>query len=210
MLLRPRERSVVSLLLFAVLSLTTACGSLHADQQAVVTASVPVAVPAPAASLTIEIPHAVPEWIRIDSGAGIVLPRVQMYPGTLMGEKSNFNPVDDRPVLLEETNQPATDSPGTTGIIGHNYGKGGSLPPFAALQNVRQGDTVSLGMPYGILQYTVEEVRQIPKLDMADPPGDLSVPVAGRLVLVTCRTDDGKATTDNVIVVAQLTGSIPS
>lgn len=209
MSLRPRARSVAGLL-FAVMSLTTACGSLHVDQQGVVTASAPVAVPAPAASLTVEIPQAVPEWIRIDSGAYVILPQTEMYPGTLTGEGSNFDPVDDRPVLLEETNQPATDSPGTTGIIGHNYDRGGGFPPFAALQNVQQGDVVSLGMPRGVLQYTVAQIRQIPKLDMANLPTDLQMPVAGRLVLITCRTDDGKATTDNIVVVAQLTGSTPS
>lgn len=192
--------------LAGIVVLSMAALGMISDPRAAI-APVPSTMPSNSESARLpsqEVLHGIPEWIQIDPG---VLSRVAMYPGALDIVGGILDPVDDRPVLINDTNQPGTDSPGTTGIVGHNYAKDGEDPPFAALENVRLGDTVLLGMPTGILRYTVDEARRIPKADLANPVAalaDLRQPVKGRLVLLTCYTDNEKATYDNFVVVAHL------
>ena len=75
--------------------------------------------------------------------------------------------------------------------------------PFSALEFVAVGDTIELGLPGGVLRYTVEQTFTVPKEKLVER-ADIFQNVPNRLVLITCDTVDGANTYDNRVVIADL------
>lgn len=156
----------------------------------------------PIAESSISILQAEPLWIEIEPG---ILDRTGLHQGGVFANAGRVEPVDDQPVWWADSELPGTDSPGTTFILGHNYSSSGSVP-FALLENVVLGNTILVGTENGTLRYHVEQSLRTPKSAFSDPAQlrSLKDPVPGRLVLITCDTENGHDTYDNFVVVAQL------
>lgn len=148
------------------------------------------------------VPRGEPQWLSISG----LLSKTVLHPGGITGSGGRVTPVDDRPVFWRESNLPGTDSVGTAVILGHNYASAGVPPPFSVLKSVQIGATVQVGVPAGTLTYRVQQVLTPPKSAMADPTAltGLKQPVPGRLVLMTCDTENGHDTFYQFIVIAQL------
>lgn len=160
----------------------------------------PVAVEPSGDVPSVVIPQAMPEWIAIPGK----LDRIAMNPNGILPYGGVIHPVDDRPVFRTDSNEPGTDSPGTTLVYGHNYiSEDGAFVPFSALEFVAVGDTIELGLPGGVLRYTVQQTFTVPKKKLVER-ADIFQNVPNRLVLITCDTVDGANTYDNRVVIADL------
>lgn len=148
------------------------------------------------------VPQAEPTWIAIGPD---ILGRTLLNPDGIRAVDGALIPTDDRPVFRVDSNQPGTDSPGTSFIIGHNYASAaGDFVPFSTLERVALGHSVFVGTPNGTLVYAVEQVLRVPKDQIASRT-DLLENVPGRLILETCDTTvEGKDTWDNLVVITQL------
>ena len=148
------------------------------------------------------VPQAAPTWIAIEPG---VLARTMLDPAGIRAVNGVVVPADNRPVFRTDSNEPGTDSPGTSFIVGHNYvDQSGEFIPFSALEKVAVGQSIVLGTPNGTLVYAVRQVIRVPKTQL-DARTDLVENVPGRLILATCDTTvDGRDTTDNLVIIAAL------
>lgn len=157
------------------------------------------------------VPQGEPLWIEIahpESGPS-VLSRTGLNPDGIEAVNGRIVPVDNRPVWRSDSNELGSHSPGTAFIVGHNYvDETGRFVPFSALEQVRVGDTVTVGVPDGELSYAVQQVFKVPKKELALRT-DLLENVEGRLILATCDTVDGADTTDNLVVITQLIDAAP-
>lgn len=164
------------------------------------TSSEVVAPSGPISEPSVSVPQGEPEWIEI----GGVLGKTNLHPGGVYAGATTVEPVDNQPVWWADSELPGTDSPGTTFILGHNY-SGGDNVPFAALEKTASGDSIQLGTVNGALRYQVTQVLKTTKsLFSTHQLDELKDPVPGRLVLMTCDTENGHDTYDNFVVVAQL------
>ncbi|TSD94433.1 class F sortase [Skermania sp. ID1734] len=154
------------------------------------------------AVLSDRIPQADPIWISIEPG---ILDKTMMNPHGIKAIDGKVVPVDNRPVFRKDSNQPGTDSAGTSFIVGHNYvDASGVFVPFSRLEKVRPGNTVTVGTANGVLNYTVTQVLRVPKAQLASRT-DLLKNVPGRLILETCdTTPQGHDTYDNLVVITAL------
>ncbi|MFE6922956.1 class F sortase [Nocardia sp. NPDC057663] len=152
-----------------------------------------------------QVRQSAPIWIAIEPG---VLGRTTLNPAGIKAVNGRVEPVDNRPVFRTDSNRPGTDSKGTSFIVGHNFDDGsGTEVPFAALERVRVGHTVTVGTANGTLSYTVQEVFRVPKREISRRT-DLLVNVPGRLILETCdTTPEGDDTFDNLVIITQLSGA---
>lgn len=168
----------------------------------VTSSEVTVAPSGPITKPSVYIPQSQPLWISIKPG---VLDRTSLYPEGIYASATKVVPVNDQPVWWADSELPGTDSPGTTFILGHNYSEA-DFVPFSTLEDASVGDTIHLGTVNGVLDYRVDQVLKTPKSIFSDPNqlDKLKTPVPGRLVLMTCDTENGHNTYDNFVVIAQL------
>lgn len=161
-----------------------------------------IAPSGPITEPSVFIPQAQPLWIRIEPG---ILGRTNLHSDGIYASATTVAPVDDQPVWWADSELPGTDSPGTTFILGHNY-SGADSVPFSVLETVSPGNTIQIGTSNGTLNYRVDQVLKTPKSAFSDPTQleSLIKPVPGRLVLMTCDTENGQDTYDNFVVIAQL------
>ncbi|MGY1607722.1 class F sortase [Geodermatophilus sp. SYSU D00700] len=82
------------------------------------------------------------------------------------------------------------------------YGFDPLVDAEAADEGLRPGDVVEVSTPGGTVDYTVERTGRYAK-DALAGTADLWAAVPGRLVLITCFQRAGKASTENLVVVAQ-------
>ncbi|MCE5291695.1 MAG: class F sortase [Nocardiaceae bacterium] len=153
------------------------------------------------------VPQGEPLWIEIGHG---ILSRTGLNPDGVKAIDGRVVPVDNRPVWRSDSNEPGSHSPGTAFIVGHNYADAsGEIVPFAALEKVRVGNTVTVGVPDGELTYKVQQVFKVPKKELANRT-DLLTNVEGRLILETCdTTPEGGDTYDNLVVITKLVDAQP-
>lgn len=210
----PRVRNLLAI--GAGLALLAGCfGRPASSELAVITAEIGVAIttaaptppPLPRGAVAKPPPtfvsQSAPLWMSIEPG---ILPQTWLHPdGIRTIDGAPIIPVDNRPVFRTDSNQPGTDSPGTSFIVGHNYrDPSGAYVPFAALEKVQTGDSVTLGTVNGVLTYTIEQVFLVPKDELPNRL-DLLENVPGRLILETCdTTPSGDDTTDNLVVITQV------
>lgn len=168
------------------------------------TSEAPVSIisPEPSSQHGRSVTRGEPLWLTIPG----LLGKTALFPGGVSSDGGKVVPVNDRPVFWKDSNLPGTDSLGTAVILGHNYATSGSPPPFSVLGNLEVGALIQVGVPAGILQYQVVQKVTPPKRDFANPAElqGLKDPVPGRLLLITCDTENGRDTIYNLVVVAQL------
>ena len=87
-------------------------------------------------------------------------------------------------------------------ITGHTVHTGGGA--FDDLENLAQGDVVSVETANGVLEYVVSAVTVYRKATLArDAERIFSQSVPGRLVLITCEDWNGSGYDSNAVVVAE-------
>ncbi len=91
-------------------------------------------------------------------------------------------------------------------IAAHSTGTGDyGLDPLvdaeAADEGLEPGDVVEVSTPTGTVDYTVERTERYGKDELAGA-ADIWAAVPGRLVLITCFQRAGRASTENLVVVA--------
>lgn len=130
-----------------------------------------------------------------------------MNPKGILPANGTVDPVDNRPVFRIDSSQPGSNSRGVSLVYGHSYtDKSGAFVPFMVLEQVEEGDTIMVGTPKGELTYVVSRTLLAPK-DTLDSNAEVYENVPNRLVLITCDTIDGKDTSDNYVIFAQLVKS---
>ncbi len=82
------------------------------------------------------------------------------------------------------------------------YGFDAVVEAEAADEGLAPGDVVEVSTPGGTVDYTVERTERYGKDELATA-AEIWEPVPGRLVLITCFQRAGKASTENLVVVAQ-------
>ena len=159
----------------------------------------PVAVEPSGDVPSVVIPQAMPEWIAIPGK----LDRIAMNPNRILPYGGVIHPVDDRPVLERTVTSLVLTHLGQRWFTATIISEDGAFVPFSALEFVAVGDTIELGLPGGVLRYTVEQTFTVPKEKLVEQ-ADIFQNVPNRLVLITCDTVDGANTYDNRVVIADL------
>jgi len=116
---------------------------------------------------------------------------------------------------IETYGAPGTDSDNTVYLAGHSFDRGAAAfnPLFdrdAQVALVQPGAEVVVTTAAGRLTYAVQSTHRYPKGTLADEDEVWRI-VPGRLVLITCfQRNDGGASRDNLVVYADLVGSVPA
>jgi hypothetical protein len=103
---------------------------------------------------------------------------------------------------------PAVPSTGTTYVYGracHHH-----ICPFTNLKTAAVGDPVVVTTPTGTLTYAVLRVGLSPKTANSLPNWASDSTIKNRVVLVTCEFENGDTSTNNIVIVAELTSSKPT
>jgi LPXTG-site transpeptidase (sortase) family protein len=105
-------------------------------------------------------------------------------------------------VWVKQSAYPSAHSTGTSYIYGHacHYHQ----CPFTQLKDARIGDLVQVTLPTGVLTYQIERTGLSPKTASALPAWSSDSTVRNRVVLITCAFEQGDASTNNIVVVANL------
>lgn len=120
-------------------------------------------------------------------------------------------PTLDSAYWVGEYGAPSRTADNTAYLVGHSASRGAAVfdPLFdqaAQVPRVSAGDEVVVTTAEGRLRYRVQATARYPKGELARTD-DVWAKVPGRLVLITCfQRDDGRPSTDNLVVTALLEG----
>ena len=102
---------------------------------------------------------------------------------------------------------PAVRSTGTTYIYGHACHH--HICPFTNLNQAKLADPVIITTPTATLTYLIRRIGLSPKSASSLPDWASDSTIKDRLVLVTCQFENGDTSTNNIVIVAELSSSTP-
>ncbi len=114
----------------------------------------------------------------------------------------------DTAAWIVQAAYPAAESTGTTYIYGHACHH--HICPFTNLKQAAGGDPVIVTTPTARLTYLIRRIGLSPKSANSLPGWASDSTVKNRLVLVTCEFEDGDTSTNNIVMVAELSSATPA